>query len=61
MAGYTMLGIVALVLPLIVVGRYIRKQSRQSQDRVADTSGLAGETLNAMKTLQSFPMEDLHK
>ena len=59
MAGYTMLGIVAVVVPVIIVGRYIRKLSRQSQDRVADTSGLAGETLNAMQTVQSFTLEGL--
>ena len=59
MAGYTMLGIVVVVVPVIVVGRYIRRLSRQSQDRVADTSGLAGETLNAMQTVQSFTLEDL--
>ena len=59
MAGYTMLGIAAVVLPVIVVGRYIRTLSRQSQDRVADTSGLAGETLNAMQTVQSFTLEEL--
>ena len=59
MAGYTLLGIVVVVVPVIVVGRYIRRLSRQSQDRVADTSGLAGETLNAMQTVQSFTLEDL--
>ena len=59
MAIYTLAGIVVVVLPVIVVGRYIRKLSRQSQDRVADTSGLAGETLNAMQTVQSFTLEDL--
>ena len=48
-----------VVVPVIVVGRYIRRLSRQSQDRVADTSGLAGETLNAMQTVQSFTLEDL--
>jgi ATP-binding cassette subfamily B protein len=41
-AGYPLVGIVAVVVPVIVVGRYIRTLSRQSQDRVADTSGLAG-------------------
>ena len=41
MAIYTLAGIVVVVLPVIVVGRYIRKLSRQSQDRVADPSGLA--------------------
>jgi ATP-binding cassette subfamily B protein len=59
MAAYTLVGIVVVVLPVIVVGRFIRKLSRQSQDRVADTSGLAGETLNAMQTVQSFTLEDL--
>ena len=59
MAGYTLAGIVVVVVPVIVVGRFIRKLSRQSQDRVADTSGLAGETLNAMQTVQSFTLEDM--
>ncbi|MBT8048504.1 MAG: ATP-binding cassette domain-containing protein [Xanthomonadales bacterium] len=59
MAAYTLVGIVVVVLPVVIVGRYIRKLSRQSQDRVADTSGLAGETLNAMQTVQSFTLEDL--
>jgi ATP-binding cassette subfamily B protein len=59
MAAYTLIGIVVVVLPVIVVGRFIRKLSRQSQDRVADTSGLAGETLNAMQTVQSFTLEEL--
>lgn len=59
LAGYTMVGIPLVILPVIVVGRRIRKLSRQSQDRVADTSGLAGETLNAMQTVQAFTLEAL--
>ena len=59
MAGYTLMGIVVVVVPVIAVGRILRRLSRQSQDRVADTSGLAGETLNAMQTVQSFTLEDL--
>ncbi len=59
MAAYTLVGIVVVVLPVVIVGRFIRKLSRQSQDRVADTSGLAGETLNAMQTVQSFTLEEL--
>jgi ATP-binding cassette subfamily B protein len=59
MATYTLVGIASVVIPVIVVGRYIRRLSRQSQDRVADTSGLAGETLNAMQTVQSFTLEDM--
>jgi ATP-binding cassette subfamily B protein len=59
MAGYTLAGIVVVVVPVIVVDRFIRRLSRQSQDRVADTSALAGETLNAMQTVQSFTLEDM--
>ena len=31
----------------------------RSQDRIADTSGLAGETLNAIQTVQAFTLEEL--
>ena len=59
LAAYTLVGIPVVVLPVMIVGRRIRRLSRQSQDRVADTSGLAGETLNAMQTIQSFTLEDM--
>jgi ATP-binding cassette subfamily B protein len=59
LAGYILVGIPLVILPVIVVGRRIRKLSRQSQDRIADTSALAGETLNAMQTVQAFTLEEL--
>jgi len=59
LAGYTLVGIPVVVVPVIVVGRKIRQLSRQSQDRIADSSALAGETLNAMQTVQAFTLEDL--
>jgi ATP-binding cassette subfamily B protein len=59
LTGYILLLIPVVVLPLIVVGRRIRKLSRVAQDRVADTSGLAGETLNAIQTVQAFTLEGL--
>jgi ATP-binding cassette subfamily B protein len=48
-----------VIVPLIVLGRRLRKLSRASQDRIADTSGLAGETLNAIQTVQAFTLEEL--
>ncbi|HUE10787.1 MAG TPA: ABC transporter transmembrane domain-containing protein, partial [Steroidobacteraceae bacterium] len=48
-----------VVVPLIVIGRQVRGLSRASQDRIADTSGLAGETLNAIQTVQAFTLEEL--
>jgi ATP-binding cassette subfamily B protein len=56
--GMIILLIPAVVVPLIVVGRKVRGLSRDAQDRVADTSGLAGETLNAIQTVQAFTMEE---
>ena len=42
----------------LILGRRVRKLSRTSQDRIADTSGLADETLNAIQTVQAFTLED---
>jgi ATP-binding cassette subfamily B protein len=56
---YIMMGVPVVVLPMIIVGRRIRRQSRTTQDRVADTSGLADETLNAIQTVQAFTLEPL--
>jgi ATP-binding cassette subfamily B protein len=52
-----MLGLV--VLPIVLYGRRVRKLSRESQDRIADASGLAGEILNAMPTVQAFTHETI--
>ncbi len=48
-----------VVAPLIVVGRRVRTLSRTAQDRIADSSGLAGETLNAIQTVQAYTLEAL--
>lgn len=59
LTGYILLLIPVVVVPLIAVGRRIRSLSRTAQDRIADTSGLAGETLNAIQTVQAFTLETL--
>ncbi len=46
-----------VVIPIVTMGRRVRKLSRASQDRVADSSALAGEILNAMPTVQAFTQE----
>ena len=52
------LGILVLVvLPSIFFGRRIRKLSRASQDRVADSSAIAAEVLNAIPVVQSYNAE----
>ena len=49
--------LVVVVLPIIAYGRRVRALSRDSQDRVADASAMAGEILNAMTTVQAFTHE----
>lgn len=52
------LGMVPLVvLPIVIFGRKVRKLSRESQDRVADVSSYADESLGAIRTLQAFTYE----
>ncbi len=58
LTSYIVLGIPVVVLPLVMVGRRIRSLSRISQDRVADTSGMAGESLEAIQTVQAYTLED---
>jgi len=52
------LGILVLVvLPSMWFGRRVRKLSRASQDRVADSSAIAAEVLNAIPVVQSYTAE----
>ena len=52
------LGLMALLtLPIIAIGRKVKKLSRESQDRIADASALAGEILNAIPTVQAYAQE----
>ena len=58
LAGMAAIGIPLTVLPIVVFGRRVQKRSREAQDRLADANARAGETLNAMHTVQSFARED---
>ncbi|MDH6185394.1 ABC transporter transmembrane domain-containing protein [Polaromonas sp. CG_23.6] len=47
-----------IVAPSMWFGRRVRKLSRASQDRVADSSAIAAEVLNAIPVVQSYTAED---
>jgi ATP-binding cassette subfamily B protein len=49
--------LVLIVLPSLWFGRRVRKLSRASQDRVADSSAIAAEVLNAVPVVQSYTQE----
>ena len=49
--------LVVVVLPSIYFGRRVRKLSRASQDRVADSSAIAAEVLSEIPVVQSYVQE----
>jgi ATP-binding cassette subfamily B protein len=46
-----------IVIPTVRFGRRVRRLSRASQDRVADSSAIAAEVLNAIPVVQSYSAE----
>jgi ATP-binding cassette subfamily B protein len=55
---FQVLGVLVLiVIPSVWFGRRVRKLSRASQDRIADSSAIAAEVLNAVSLVQSYTAE----
>ena len=50
-----------VVVPLIFLGRRLRRASRLAQDRLADVAVQAEETVTAIRTVQAFGRQDLMK
>ncbi|MEM7225016.1 MAG: ABC transporter transmembrane domain-containing protein [Pseudomonadota bacterium] len=50
-----------VVLPILIYGRRVRRLSRASQDRIADFSASADESLLAIRTVQAFTHESHDK
>ena len=43
-----------ILIPILVAGRVVRRLSKQNQDRIADASAIATETINAVHTVQAY-------
>ncbi len=63
LTGLVLLVVPVVVVPILLIGRRVRKLSRDSQDRVADVGAFAEESFNAIRTLQAFTheSEDQHR
>lgn len=57
LTGMVLLIVPAVVVPIIVLGRRLRRLSRENQDWIAASSGQASEVLGAVQTVQSFTHE----
>ena len=61
LTGMVLLIVPAVVIPILVLGRKMRKLSRESQDWIAASSGNASETLLSVQTVQAFTHETISK
>ena len=57
LTGLVMLIVPVLIVPLFVYGRRVRALTVQSQDRFATAVGFAGESIEALETVQAFGRE----
>ena len=59
MTGLVLLMVPFVILPIMMLGRKLRVLSRESQDRIAESSGEASETLLAAQTVQAYTHEGI--
>ena len=57
LAAFIVLGVPATVIPILVMGRRVRRLSRVNQDRVADVSAHIDESLHEIRTVQAYGHE----
>ncbi|UWQ92456.1 ATP-binding cassette domain-containing protein [Rhodobacteraceae bacterium M382] len=57
LTGLVLLIVPAVIVPILFLGRRLRKISRENQDWIAASSGNAGESLGAVQTVQAFTQE----
>jgi ATP-binding cassette subfamily B protein len=58
LAVLVLVGVPATLLPILVLGRSVRRLSRASQDRVADVSAYIDEAVHEIRTVQAYIHED---
>jgi ATP-binding cassette subfamily B protein len=57
LAGLVLIGVPLVVVPILTLGRKLRVLSRESQDRIAESSAQASESLLAATTVQAYTHE----
>ncbi len=57
LTGLVLLIVPAVVVPIVLLGRRLRKLGRENQDWIAESSGKASEALSSVQTVQAFTHE----
>ncbi|MDH4192125.1 MAG: ABC transporter transmembrane domain-containing protein, partial [Betaproteobacteria bacterium] len=58
LAALVLLGVPATLVPILLLGRRVRRLSRANQDRVADVSAQVDEAVHEIRTVQAYVHED---
>ena len=58
LAALVLVGVPATLLPILLLGRRVRRLSRASQDRVAEVSAYVDEAVHEIRTVQAYVHED---
>ncbi len=58
LTGLVLLIVPAIIVPIVVLGRKLRRLSRENQDWIAAGSGNASEALSSVQAVQAFTHED---
>jgi len=58
LAALVLLGVPATLVPILLLGRRVRRLSRASQDRIADVSAHVDEAVHEVRTVQAYVHED---
>jgi ATP-binding cassette, subfamily B, bacterial len=58
LAALIVLGVPATLIPILLMGRHVRRLSRVNQDRVADVSAHVDESLHEIRTVQAYRHEE---
>ncbi len=61
LTGLVLLIVPAIVIPIVVLGRRLRKLSRENQDWIAASSGNASEALLSVQAVQAFTHEKISR
>jgi len=61
LAAFVLLGIPATLVPILLLGRRVRRLARANQDRVADVSAYVDEAVHEIRTVQAYAHESLDR
>nr|PZN03454.1 MAG: ABC transporter [Pseudomonadota bacterium] len=61
LAALTVFGVPLTLAPILVLGRRVRRKSREVQDRIADVSAYVDEAVHEVRTVQAYAHEDIDR